>query len=54
MKALRYVAMAIVVAFVGLSQAQPAHKGAAGSASEKLIGAWHLVNIEWKQLRKFR
>jgi hypothetical protein len=46
MKALRYVAMAIVVAFVGLSQAQSAHKGDAGSASEKLIGAWHLVNIE--------
>ena len=45
MKALRYVAMAIVVAFVGLSQAQSAHKEDAGSASEKLIGAWHLVNI---------
>jgi len=46
MKALRYGALTIVVAFCGLSQAQSAHKETPGSAREKLIGAWHLARIE--------
>jgi hypothetical protein len=46
MKALRYGALTIVVAFCGLSQAQSAHKEYSGSAREKLVGAWHLAHIE--------
>ena len=46
MKALRYGALTIIVAFFGLSRAHFAHKGNSGSAREKLIGAWHLAHIE--------
>ena len=46
MKALRYGALTIVVAFCGLSQAQSAHKENSGSAREKLVGAWYLAHIE--------
>jgi hypothetical protein len=46
MKALRYGALTIVVAFCGFSQAQSVHNENPGSAREKLIGAWHLAHIE--------
>ena len=52
MKALRYFALAFVVALSGLLQAQSAAKNDAGPGSDrrgsdkdKLIGAWHLVSI---------
>jgi hypothetical protein len=48
MKALYYGALATVVAIAGFTQAQSAKKQVAGhdSAREKLIGAWHLAQIE--------
>jgi hypothetical protein len=47
MRALRYGALAAVVAIAGLTQAQSAnHVADPGSAKEKLIGAWHLVRID--------
>jgi len=46
MKALLYGTLAIAVAFSAASHAQSAHKKDAGSAKERLIGAWHLVRIE--------
>ena len=46
MKALRYGALTIVVAFCSLSQAQYAPKVNSGSARERLIGAWHLAHME--------
>jgi hypothetical protein len=46
MKALRYGALTIIVAFCVLSHAQSAHKEDSGSARGKLIGAWHLAHIE--------
>ena len=42
MKALRYSTLAVLVALARLSHAQSKDAGA-GSAKEKLIGAWHLV-----------
>ncbi|HZD49055.1 MAG TPA: lipocalin-like domain-containing protein [Silvibacterium sp.] len=52
MKALRYFALAFVVALSGVSLAQSAQKKDAapgsdprGSDKDKLIGAWHLVSI---------
>lgn len=46
MKALRYAALAIVVASCGLSQAQSTHTRDDRPQGEKLIGAWHLVRID--------
>jgi hypothetical protein len=47
-KALRYGALAAVVAIAGLTQARSANEqaGSRDSAREKLIGAWHLAHIE--------
>ncbi len=44
MKILRYGALAVVVAIVGLSHAQSANKQAGDQ--ERLIGAWHLAHID--------
>jgi len=49
MKALRYGALATVVACVGFTPAQSAKNHVVAghdSAREKLIGAWHLVHID--------
>ena len=48
MRALYVCALAMVVAIAGISQAQSAKKQAAepDSATEKLVGAWHLVRID--------
>ena len=48
MKVLYRGALAMVLAIVGVSQAQTAKKPAGGpdSARDKLIGAWHLVRID--------
>ena len=44
MKALNVYAVAVVLAIVGVSQAQSVKKQT--SAKEQLIGAWHLVHID--------
>jgi hypothetical protein len=46
MKVLNCGALAALVAFSGLTQAQSAGKHAAVHDSGRLIGAWHLVRIE--------